>query len=205
MRRTLHFRAGEALRDTSPPPLVRLARHYRNAGDVTRWSAYAEQAAAAALAAGGDGTAATTLHDLITTTDLPAPDLVRLARALPMGSLRRQGGMVSLVAALRTALDRDGPDPTDARTRWTGSRPATARTSWTRPTACRSPGARARRWPSSTRSTTRTPSPTYRSTYGLPPCTVAGGCLTKLNQDGVAGDYLPADGSWSLEISSSRR
>jgi subtilase family serine protease len=42
---------------------------------------------------------------------------------------------------------------------------------------------------------------TYRSTYGLPPCTVASGCLTKLNQEGVAGDYPPADGSWSLEIS----
>jgi subtilase family serine protease len=42
---------------------------------------------------------------------------------------------------------------------------------------------------------------TYRSTFGLPPCTIASGCLRKLNQEGVAGDYPPANGSWSLEIS----
>lgn len=113
LRRTLHLRAGDALRDTSPPPLIRLARHYRSAGDVANWSAYAERAAAAAMAVGDTVTAATTLHDLVTTAELPIPDLVRLARALPMGLLDLQGRMLSLVAALRSALDRDGLDPTD--------------------------------------------------------------------------------------------
>lgn len=41
----------------------------------------------------------------------------------------------------------------------------------------------------------------YRSTFGLPPCTVSNGCLRKLNQHGVAGNYPYADGDWSLEIS----
>ncbi|MFJ2956575.1 peptidase S8 [Streptomyces sp. NPDC087270] len=40
----------------------------------------------------------------------------------------------------------------------------------------------------------------YRSTYGLPPCTVANGCLSILNQRGQTSP-LPADLRWSVEIS----
>jgi outer membrane protein assembly factor BamB len=40
----------------------------------------------------------------------------------------------------------------------------------------------------------------YRSTYGLPPCTTANGCFTKLNQRGAAGSYPKADQGWSEEI-----
>jgi subtilase family serine protease len=41
----------------------------------------------------------------------------------------------------------------------------------------------------------------YRSTYGLPPCTVASGCLQKLNEEGQTGDYPPENAGWALEIS----
>ena len=38
----------------------------------------------------------------------------------------------------------------------------------------------------------------YRQTYGLPPCTTANGCFSRVNQQGVAGSYPPADrsGGW---------
>jgi subtilase family serine protease len=38
----------------------------------------------------------------------------------------------------------------------------------------------------------------YRSTYGLPPCTVKSGCLTILDQKG-GHDYPPDNGGWDLE------
>jgi hypothetical protein len=39
----------------------------------------------------------------------------------------------------------------------------------------------------------------YRKQFGLPPCTTATGCFTKLNQDGVQGDYPHKDAGWALE------
>jgi subtilase family serine protease len=39
----------------------------------------------------------------------------------------------------------------------------------------------------------------YRSTFGLPPCTVANGCFRKLDQRGGA-QFPPADAGWSQEI-----
>ena len=42
----------------------------------------------------------------------------------------------------------------------------------------------------------------YRSTYGLPPCTVASGCLTIVNQDGKTSPLPPAPDSandWTVE------
>jgi subtilase family serine protease len=42
---------------------------------------------------------------------------------------------------------------------------------------------------------------TYRSTYGLPPCTTANGCFKKVNQSGVQGSYPTNDQGWGLEIS----
>lgn len=40
----------------------------------------------------------------------------------------------------------------------------------------------------------------YRATYGLPACTTANGCFSKVNQAGAAGP-LPADFGWGVEIS----
>jgi hypothetical protein len=42
---------------------------------------------------------------------------------------------------------------------------------------------------------------TYRSQYGLPPCTTASGCFKKVNQSGVEGDYPQPDPDWAVEES----
>lgn len=42
----------------------------------------------------------------------------------------------------------------------------------------------------------------YRRTYGLPACTVAGGCLRKVNQRGEAGPLPPPDEGWAFQVSS---
>jgi DNA-binding CsgD family transcriptional regulator len=70
-RRTAHQRAAEALEAAPQPPAARLARHFREAADVSKWSWYAEQAADAALAVGDEATAG----------DLLCVDVVRLAAA----------------------------------------------------------------------------------------------------------------------------
>jgi subtilase family serine protease len=41
---------------------------------------------------------------------------------------------------------------------------------------------------------------TYRSYYGLPPCTTANGCFKKVNQDGEQGNYPLANPDWDPEI-----
>lgn len=43
----------------------------------------------------------------------------------------------------------------------------------------------------------------YRQTYGLPPCTTANGCFSKVNQQGLAGSYPSSDpsGGWETEES----
>jgi subtilase family serine protease len=42
---------------------------------------------------------------------------------------------------------------------------------------------------------------TYRSTYGLPPCTTANGCFKKVNQSGQTSPLPTADSGWAGEIS----
>ncbi|MGH3841997.1 MAG: Ig-like domain repeat protein [Pseudonocardiaceae bacterium] len=42
---------------------------------------------------------------------------------------------------------------------------------------------------------------TYRSTFGLPPCTTANGCFRKLNQNGQTSPLPRADAGWAGEIS----
>lgn len=42
---------------------------------------------------------------------------------------------------------------------------------------------------------------TYRAKEGLPACTAATGCFTKVNQEGKKGNYPPTDGGWAVEIS----
>ncbi|MGH3496955.1 MAG: hypothetical protein ACRDP1_05785 [Nocardioidaceae bacterium] len=41
----------------------------------------------------------------------------------------------------------------------------------------------------------------YRRQYGLPACTTANGCFTKVNQNGRAGRYPAPDAGWGVEIS----
>ena len=59
-----------ALQDIPSVPPVRLARHFHEAGDVTLWCRYGEQAADLALAAGDQHTAVVMLRELITTQRL---------------------------------------------------------------------------------------------------------------------------------------
>ncbi len=40
----------------------------------------------------------------------------------------------------------------------------------------------------------------YSSQYGLPACTTANACFTKVNQSGVEGSYPQANAGWALEI-----
>ena len=64
-------------------------------------------------------------------------------------------------------------------------------------------GGAGRPWPSSTRRTTRTPSPTWPPTarqFGLPACTTANGCFKKVDQNGGT-NYPTADSGWAGEIS----
>ena len=42
---------------------------------------------------------------------------------------------------------------------------------------------------------------TYRSQFGLPPCTTANGCFRKVNQNGAASPLPAADTGWAQEIS----
>ncbi len=42
---------------------------------------------------------------------------------------------------------------------------------------------------------------TYRSTFGIAPCTTANGCFRKVNQSGAQGPYPTANASWGQEIS----
>jgi DNA-binding CsgD family transcriptional regulator len=64
-RRELHRRAGQALQVWIPLPVARLAWHFREAGDITQWMHYAEQAADQALASGDEATGALLVRDLI--------------------------------------------------------------------------------------------------------------------------------------------
>jgi predicted ATPase len=104
-RRTLHLRAGEALEGTSPTPSAQLARHFRDAGDITRWCAHAEINADAALATGDEATAAAVLHDLITSGALPARSVARITRKIRFVSFFGVSRYEELAAVLRALLD----------------------------------------------------------------------------------------------------
>jgi subtilase family serine protease len=41
----------------------------------------------------------------------------------------------------------------------------------------------------------------YRSAYGLPACTTANGCFSKVNQEGQQSNYPPEDDGWAIEES----
>lgn len=111
-RRRLHGRAAEVLRRTTPEPVARLSRHYREANDVASWSRYAEAAAALALQSGDDRSAVELLLDLLSSATHPLDRRIRIARSLGEGAawgvagLGELGGRVT--AALRDALDNDG-------------------------------------------------------------------------------------------------
>ncbi|GAA2756497.1 LuxR family transcriptional regulator [Actinopolymorpha rutila] len=107
-RRHLHRRAAERLRRLDPPPVARLARHFREAGDHEAWTEYAEASADLALKSGDDRFAVVTLLELLAAGDHPADRRTRLARKL--GEAAHQGTAAlgdlaaQVVDALRNAL-----------------------------------------------------------------------------------------------------
>ncbi|MET7747715.1 AAA family ATPase [Micromonospora sp. NPDC005367] len=80
--RRLHARAAHELRQVMPTNVVRLSRHYREAGDTPQWCHYAEAAADLAWESGDDRTTVATLLELLTTVDHPPDRRARLARSL---------------------------------------------------------------------------------------------------------------------------
>jgi DNA-binding CsgD family transcriptional regulator/tetratricopeptide (TPR) repeat protein len=110
MRRAFHQRAGQALQALTPPPVARLAHHYREAGDSVNWSRYGQEAAESALAAGDHATATALLHDLITTAGLPAGSVAQLASILPF-TVHQRVQYDAVVQALRRLVDADTLEP----------------------------------------------------------------------------------------------
>lgn len=78
----LHRRAAHCLQRLEPQPVVRLARHFREARDVEAWCGYAEASAAVAWQSGDDRTAVVTLLELLTTVEHPSERRARLAHKL---------------------------------------------------------------------------------------------------------------------------
>ena len=103
--RALHRRAGLVLEAVQPPPLARLARHFRAAGDTDRWWRYGEQAADLALASGDHATSVALLHELLTDTGLHAGAVVRMAQKMPLYAFTGYLGRSDLVKTLRAVLD----------------------------------------------------------------------------------------------------
>ena len=106
-RRAAHQRAGEALALRQPPPVARLAHHFRQAGDTARWSHYAEQAADLALASGDHHAAVTFLHELLNDAALPGTAKARLAQKMPIYAFTGHVGLAQVVETLRAVLDNE--------------------------------------------------------------------------------------------------
>jgi DNA-binding CsgD family transcriptional regulator len=87
LRRQLHLRAGHVLERLHPPPAARLARHFREGGDVASWATWAERAAAAVAASSDHGAAVSLLADLPGVAELPVPVRARLANQLALAAL----------------------------------------------------------------------------------------------------------------------
>jgi DNA-binding CsgD family transcriptional regulator/tetratricopeptide (TPR) repeat protein len=103
-RRAAHRRAGEALALRRPPPVARLAHHFRLAGDAVRWSHYAEQAADLALASGDHHAAVSFLHELLSDAALPGTAKARLAQKMPIYAFTGHVGLSRVVDTLREVL-----------------------------------------------------------------------------------------------------
>lgn len=114
-RWALHRRAADGLLRQEPQPVVRLAHHFHEAGEIEQWSHYAEAAADLALDSGDERTAVALLHELLTSVAHPPARRVRLARRLgdvAVNRLTPLGGMESVVRETLAAILAD-PDDDD--------------------------------------------------------------------------------------------
>ena len=117
-RRAMHQRAARVLEGHRPTPLVRLARHFREAGETAKWCEYAEQAADQAVELGDRMTATALLNSLVRAPDLPPSATARLARKLAGAALLRHEDVDQLhaqvVETLRSILDSGHLTPKEA-------------------------------------------------------------------------------------------
>jgi DNA-binding CsgD family transcriptional regulator len=111
VRRMLHLRAAQALDEETPEPAAALARHFWEAGQLRRWSGYAERAAGVAISVGDEATAIATLNALIAEANLPARRAAALLDRLTLAGLTDFGCCHELVRGLRQLLDRGDGDP----------------------------------------------------------------------------------------------
>lgn len=116
-RRHYHRAAGEVLADLDPPPVGQLARHFREAGETTRWARYVEQAASQAADSGDRVTAVSLLDELVATAELPVPTRTRLAATLAdtavLGWEAVDQARQQVVGTLRAVLARPGLSPAE--------------------------------------------------------------------------------------------
>lgn len=109
-RWALHARAAAQLRRLDQEPVVRLARHFAEAGDVDNWCHYAEAAADLAYESGDDRSAVMLLQRLLTAVEHPIARRARLA--IRLGQVAFFGAATlgesllgQVVAGLRGVLD----------------------------------------------------------------------------------------------------
>lgn len=104
LRRRFDRLAARALQREEHPPVVRLSRHCRGAGDVPGWRRYGEAAARLALESGDHFTAVSLLHELLTGAEHPGPQRARLARLLGEATVRRPGTLAGMETVVRDTL-----------------------------------------------------------------------------------------------------
>jgi len=111
-RRQIHLLAGRALEDIHPPPVARLAHHFREAAETRSWARYAEQGAELAMASGDHTKAVDLLVDLLSWAVLPPPDRARVARIAGVAALGRRERVDEVyhrvIRTLRSVLETPG-------------------------------------------------------------------------------------------------
>jgi DNA-binding CsgD family transcriptional regulator len=100
-RSRLHRRAGKALENEPVRRVAELARHFREAGDLVLWTAYAEQAAAHAISSGDPRTAFGLLLDLLAGGAVRGAAVSRLVQRMPLYAAPGNAPLRELVAVLR--------------------------------------------------------------------------------------------------------
>ncbi|MEU7798888.1 AAA family ATPase [Micromonospora arborensis] len=111
-RRHFHLLAGRALENIQPPPVARLAHHFREAGETRSWARYAEQGAELAMASGDHTKAVDMLVDLLSWAVLPPADRARTARIAGVAALGRREPVDQVhhrvIRTLRSVLETPG-------------------------------------------------------------------------------------------------
>ncbi|MFI2031272.1 helix-turn-helix transcriptional regulator [Streptomyces buecherae] len=108
-RRRLHRRVMAVLVDADPPPLVQLAYHARQVGDLDAWLRYSEAAVDAAREVGDTAVAAEILEGLLSDPRLRGDDRARLA--VQLSRVAVLGLAYRRAVALLRGIVRDGDLP----------------------------------------------------------------------------------------------